>query len=177
MATKKKEAGSSKAAKTAKKEETKKKDTPKAPEEKAPKEQDEQPKDGGANEVAPYNIAPDDQTEEQKAYVTEFNRYLELHGGFPDKGLSLEDLKEANEKKESENAQPPKTQDTPATTGTKSKTKDSSKYLTIRNKKNKETRRIKRVTWNLLKKAPGDFEEVSEVPREVEQLKQSKGGK
>ena len=58
-------------------------------------------------ERPPYDLTPEQQSEEQKAYVAEFNRYIELYGGFPNADLSTAALKDANDKKAEQDAQPP----------------------------------------------------------------------
>lgn len=167
----KKKAESGKAATTAKKEEQAKAAAPAAvtPEETAEPRNEDRP---------PYDLTPEQQSEEQKAYVAEFNRYIELYGGFPNADLSTADLKEANDKKAKQDAQPPHAPEAAqAGTAKAPQVKSDDRYVIIQDTKTGETRRIKRRTWDLLKKAPQQFKEVVNVPAEVEALNKSKGGK
>lgn len=126
----------------------------------------------------PYDLTPEQQSEEQKAYVAEFNRYIELYGDFPNADLSTADLKEANDKKAEQDAQPPHAPEaSQAGTAKAPQAKSDDRYVVIQDTKTGETRRIKRRTWDLLKKAPQQFKEVANVPAEVEALNKSKGGK
>lgn len=129
-------------------------------------------------ERPPYDLTPEQQSEEQKAYVAEFNRYIELYGGFPNADLSTEALKDANDKKAEQDAQPPHAPEAvQAGTAKATQAKSDDLYVIIQDTKTGETRRIKRRTWDLLKKAPQQFKEVANVPAEVAALNKSKGGK
>lgn len=124
-----------------------------------------------------YDLSPEQQSEQQKEYVVQFNRYIDLHDGqMPDANLSAEELAAENEKKEQENAQPPAAEKAVTAAPAKAKEAKSDKtHVMLKHKKTGEIRRLKRVTWELLKKSPGGFEEIKNVPQEVKNLK--KGGK
>lgn len=187
----KKKAESGKAGTTAKKDEqvkaaataaapetTKEEKQPSAENVEKPASQPEENPEPRNEERPPYDLSPEEQTEEQKAYVSEFNRYIELYGGFPDAGLSTEALKDANDKKAEQDAQPPHAPEAvQAGTAKATQAKSDDRYVVIQDTKTGETRRIKRRTWDLLKKAPQQFKEVANVPAEVEALNKSKGGK
>lgn len=190
----KKKAESGKAGTTAKKDEQVKASTPaaapEATKEEKPEEANQEQQPSAENverpasqpeenpERPPYDLTPEQQSEEQKAYVAEFNRYIELYGGFPDAGLSTEALKDANDKKAEQDAQPPHAPEAvQAGTAKATQAKSDDRYVVIQDTKTGETRRIKRRTWDLLKKAPQQFKEVANVPAEVEALNKSKGGK
>lgn len=126
-----------------------------------------------------YDLSPEEQTEEQKEYVVQFNRFIDLHDGqMPNEKLSTDQLREANEKREQENAQPPVVEKAVTAASAKAKKAKSDKtHVMLKNKKTGEIRRVKRVTWELLKKSPGGFEEIQNVPQEVKNLNKKKGGK
>lgn len=175
--TSKKTTARSKAASTAKKPEMKVEQTKEEPTE-LKQETTQTETQEATNEISPYETQEVEQTQEQKEYVAEYNRYIDLHGGFPDTKLSAADLREANDKKleqQSRSANVPEV----STLGSvvSKELRNDRNYIVIRNKKTGESRRLKRLTWNLLKKSPGDFEEVADIPEEVKQLNQKKGVK
>lgn len=185
----KKKAESGKAGTTAKKDEQVKAAAPAAaPEATKEEKPEQQPSAENVEKPAsqpeenperpPYDLTPENQSEEQKAYVAEFNRYIELYGGFPDADLSTKALKDANDKKAEQDAQPPHAPEAAqAGTAKATQAKSDDRYVVIQDTKTGETRRIKRRTWDLLKKAPQQFKEVANVPAEVAALNKSKGGK
>lgn len=154
----------------------------------APAIQEEQPAQEGENtgedkaaSAPPYDLVPEEQTPEQKAYVFEHNRYLDLHGVLPLNTLDTDALKAANDQKQHELDNPattapaaPKAPEAkPAKATGKAKARPANK-VSIVNQKTGEKKTVNKMTWDILKKSPQGWKEAPEVPAEVRALK---GGK
>lgn len=150
----------------------------------APEQPSQEATNTGEDKAAsapPYDLTPEEQTPEQKAYVFEHNRYLDLHGVLPLNTLDTDALKAANDQKQHELDNPvttapaaPKAPEAkPAKATGKAKARPANK-VSIVNQKTGEKKTVNKMTWDILKKSPQGWKEAPEVPAEVRALK---GGK
>lgn len=128
---------------------------------------EEKPEDQAAPERPPYELSPEQQTPEQRAYVAAHEEYVDTFNSIPDSDWDTATIiaklndhakKAAENKKEA----------------TKVVASDA-RYVVA--EKNGEKKRFKRITWDLLKNSRDGWKEIPVIPAEVQALQNKKEGK